>query len=253
MAMSGSASSTSTTGRSVVNEWRSSPLAGTTSTPPGKRARRRSRAAASSGVELVAGDQLVDLARLLLMLIPVVVRVVRDLLLLVVVERAAFVLLEDLVPDGLRGVALLRAHLAGREREDVVLDVEARDHAVREPAEVAALVLRGGVLAVLLHDLGEVPAVVDRLLDVVDLLQLIGERLEVAAAHLGRPDRDPGEVDLGRRRSHRDRLRLLSVEILQDVVAHVRLHVGDGEAVRLRALHERAVVGTLRLEELDDV
>src|SRR5512141_145842 len=140
--MSGSASRTRTSGRSVANVCRSRALASTTSTPAGKRARTCSRAAISSGVELVAGDQLLDLMRLLLVLVPVVVGVVRDLLLLIVVERSARVLLEDLVPDRLRRIALLRAHLAGGQREHVVLDVEPRDHAPREPPEIAALVER---------------------------------------------------------------------------------------------------------------
>src|SRR5205823_5076522 len=161
--------------------WRSSALARMTSTPPGKRARRRSRSAPRSGFELVARDQLLDLVRSLLTLVEVVVRVIGDLLLLIVVERAARILLQDLVPDRLRLIGLLRAHLPGVEREHVLLDVELRDHPAREPPEVAALVARRGVLAVLLGDLGEVLAVVERLLDVRHLLQLIGERLEVAA------------------------------------------------------------------------
>src|SRR5687768_18599220 len=112
----------------------------------------RPSAAARSGVELVAGDQLLDRVRRLLLLVPVRVGVVGDLLLLVVVEVAARALLEDLVPDGLRRVALLRADLALCEREDVLLDLEPRDHALREPSEVAALLVRLGVLAVLLRD-----------------------------------------------------------------------------------------------------
>src|SRR5438270_8916321 len=125
------------------------------STPPGNRSRRRSSASARSGVELVARDQLLDRVRALLTLIPIGVRVVADLLLLIVVERPRRVLLEHLVPDGLRRVALLRAHLADIELVDVVLDVETGDHAVGEPAEVAALVGGRGVLAVLLGDIGE--------------------------------------------------------------------------------------------------
>src|SRR2546428_4750258 len=182
--MSGSASSTRSTGRSVLKEWRSSADARTTSTPAGQRARTTSSASVRSGVELVSGDQLLDLMRRLLRLKPIRVRLIADLLLLIVVERAARILLEDLVPNGLRGVGLLAAHLAGREREDVLLDLQTRDHPAREPSEVAILVRRRAVLAVLLHDRAEVGPIVERLLDVGDLLQLIGERLEIAAAHL---------------------------------------------------------------------
>src|SRR5919204_1498920 len=134
--MSGSASSTRTIGRSVWNECRSSADARMTSTPPGKRARSFSSALLSSDVELVARDQLLDVVRLLQMLIPIVVRLIGDLLLLIVVERAARILLEHLVPDGLRLIGLLRAHLADVEREHILLDVDLRDHAARVPAEV---------------------------------------------------------------------------------------------------------------------
>src|SRR5436309_6222115 len=158
-----------TTGRSALNVCRSSALAGTMSTPSGNRARSVSRISARLGVELVARDQLLDRVRLLQTLEPVGVRVVADLLLLIVVERATRILLEHLVPDRLRRVALLCADLADVETEYILLDVEARDHALREPTQVAALVLRRAVLAVLLHDLREVGAGVDRLLDVGDL------------------------------------------------------------------------------------
>src|SRR4051812_30197773 len=97
------------------------------STPAGQRSRRRRSAAARSGVELVAGDQLLDRVRLLLVLIPVAVGVVGDLLLLIIIEIAARALLDDLVPDGLRRVALLRADLALRKPEHIVLDIETRD------------------------------------------------------------------------------------------------------------------------------
>src|SRR5262245_44705587 len=121
--MSGSVSSTMRTGRSVLNEWRSSADARTTSTPPGQRARIVARAAVSSGVELVTRDQLEDLVRGLRLLVPIRVGLVADLLLLIVVERAARILLEDLVPDRLRRVRLLAADLALLQREDVLLDL----------------------------------------------------------------------------------------------------------------------------------
>src|SRR5689334_7020493 len=116
-AASGSVSSTSTVGRIAVKVWRSSALAGTTSTPPGQRSRSRPSAAARSGVELVTRDQLLDRVRSLSPLIPVLVCAVRDLRLLIVVDGAARALLDDLVPDGLRRVALLRAHLVHVEAE----------------------------------------------------------------------------------------------------------------------------------------
>src|SRR5512144_472083 len=71
-------------------------------------------------VQLMTGHQLLDLVDLLHLLVPVVVRVVLDLLLLRIVERAARILLDHFVPDGLRRVALLRAHLPDAEREHVV-------------------------------------------------------------------------------------------------------------------------------------
>src|SRR5688500_19719655 len=106
--MSGATSTTRTTARSVENEWRSSLLAGMTSTPPGNRARSFSSAPGRSGVELVPGHQLLDAVCLLLLLEPVRVRAVLDLRLLVVVEGAGGVLLEDLVRDGVGAVAVLR-------------------------------------------------------------------------------------------------------------------------------------------------
>src|SRR5919198_5780775 len=115
--MSGSASSTRTIGRSVWNECRSSADARMTSTPPGNRARSFSSAVLSSDVELVTWDQLLDVVRLLPVLVRVVVRLIGDLLLLIVVERAARILAEHLVPDGLRLIRFLRAHLADVERE----------------------------------------------------------------------------------------------------------------------------------------
>src|SRR5437773_5573923 len=251
--MSGSASRTSSTGRSVLNEWRSSAGARTTSTPPGQRARTAASAAARSGVELVTRDQLLDLVGGLLTLVPVAVRLIVDLLLLIVGGRAAGILLDDLVPDGLRRVGLLAAHLADAEREDVLLDGEARDHPAREPPEVAALLGGRAVLAVLRHDVLELLALVKRLLDVGHLLQLIGEGLEVAAVHLRGRDRDPREVHLLGRRLHALVLRPLRVRVLENVVLHVRLDVGRAVPVRERALREHALVRTAQLEQLDDV
>ena len=79
---------TSTTARRVEKEWRSSALAGMTSTPPGNRARSASIALGRSAVELVPGHQLLNAVRLLLLLEPVRVRAVLDLRLLIVLERA---------------------------------------------------------------------------------------------------------------------------------------------------------------------
>src|SRR6266508_1235375 len=173
------ASSTRPTARSVENECRASVLAGTTSTPPGKRARSCSRAPGRSAVELVSGHQLLDAVRLLLLVEPVRVRVVRDLLLLVVVERARGILLEDLVPDRVAPVAVLDRTQADVKHEDLVLDVDLCQHAARVPAELATLLLCRAVLGELLRDLGEVRSLVELLLDVRHLLQLIGVGLEV--------------------------------------------------------------------------
>src|SRR5687767_1880038 len=122
--MSGCASRTSTTARSVENEWRSSALAGMTSTPPGKRARTCSSAPVRSAVELVPGDQPLDAVCLLLLVDPVRVRAVADLRLLLLVERTRRVLLEHLVPGREGAVAVLpRAH-AHVEREYLVLEID---------------------------------------------------------------------------------------------------------------------------------
>src|SRR6266545_3139593 len=102
MARSGVVSSTSTTARSVENEWRSSALAGMTSTPEGKRARISSSAPARSAVELVPGHQLLD--------------------------------------------AVLDGAQADVEHEDLVLEIDLREHPPRVPAELAALVLGDAVL-----------------------------------------------------------------------------------------------------------
>src|SRR5687767_9208231 len=126
--MSGATSTTRTTARSVENEWRSSLLAGMTSTPPGNRARRFSSAPGRSGVELVPGHQLLNAVRFLLLLEPVRVRAVLDRRLLSVLERAGGILLEDLVPGGVRAVAVLRSPLAHVEPEDLVLQIDVGDH-----------------------------------------------------------------------------------------------------------------------------
>src|SRR5258705_11377517 len=167
-----------TTARSVENEWRSSALAGMTSTPPGNRARSRSSASGRSAVELVSGHQLLDAVRLLLLLEPVRVRVVFDLRLLLVGELARRILLEDLVPDGRRLVAVLGRAQADVEDEDLALEAGVGEHAARVPAELAAVVLRRAVFRELLCDLGELGARIERFLDVGDLLELIGVGLE---------------------------------------------------------------------------
>src|SRR5687768_17740996 len=125
--MSGATSTTRTTARSVENEWRSSLLAGMTSTPPGNRARRFSSAPGRSGVELVPGHQLLNAVCLLPLLEPVRVRAVLDLRLLVVVERAGGILLEDLVPGRVGAVAVLGRSIAHVETEDLVLEIDLRE------------------------------------------------------------------------------------------------------------------------------
>src|SRR6266542_5538441 len=200
MARSGVVSSTSTTARSVENEWRSSALAGMTSTPPGKRTRSCSSAPGRSAVELVPGHQLLDAVRLFLLLEPVRVGVVLDLGLLVVVERARRILLEDLVPDGIGAIAVLDRAQPYVEGEDLVLEVDLREHAACVPAELAALLLGRAVLREEPCDLREVGSLVELLLDVRDLLQLVRVGLEVAAsARERRGDLDKGDAHLLRR------------------------------------------------------
>src|SRR5688572_10975033 len=113
---------TRTTARRVEKEWRSTALAGMTSTPPGNRARSASRARGRSGrIEFVPGRQLPDAVCLLLLLEPVRVRAVLDRRLLGVLYSAGWILLEDLVPDGVRAVAVLCGPRADVEGEDLVL------------------------------------------------------------------------------------------------------------------------------------
>src|SRR5438552_2448382 len=138
--------------RSVESACPSSALAGITSTPPGQRSRR----APSALLELEAGDEAEDVVRLLLLAQPVLVRAVLDLRLLIVFEVSRRGLLDDLVPDRRGEPVVLLAARAGIEVEELVLGSEVGEHAAREPSDVAALVLRGAVLAVLLRHLGEV-------------------------------------------------------------------------------------------------
>src|SRR5712691_11008327 len=199
--MSGSTSSTSTTARSVENEWRSSALAGMTSTPPGNRSRSRCSASERSAVELVSGHQLLDAVRQLLLLEPVRVRVVLDLGFLLIGERARRILLEDLVPDRVGLIAVLTRALTHVQGEDLVLEIDLREHAVRVPTKIATRVLRRAVLRELLRDLREVRPLVELCLDVLELLQLIRVRLEVSAGGgVRRRDLDPRDVSLFCRR-----------------------------------------------------
>src|SRR5712692_7248275 len=163
------------TARSVENACRSRRPAGTTSMPSGQRFRTAARAAVL--LELDARDEAEDVVSLLLLVEPVLVGVVRHRLLLIGLEVARVGLLDDLVPGRRREQAVLLAHLASRDGEELVLRGEIGDRPARDPAHVAALVLRRGVFGVLLHDLGEVGPGVECLADVGDLLQLIGERL----------------------------------------------------------------------------
>src|SRR5438445_764622 len=168
-----------------------------TSTPAGQRRRSAARSTAAPGgseggeapfddlLELEAWDEPDDVVRLLLLAQPVRVRVVLDLLFLVVVERARVALFEHLVPGRIDAGVVLSAARADIEREELVLGREVREHPTREPAHVAALVLRLAVLRELLGDLGEIGPLVERGVDVRDLLELRREGGEVAA------DRDP--------------------------------------------------------------
>src|SRR5437867_1847038 len=225
-----------------------------TSTPPGKRARSFSSAPGRSAVELVPWHQLLDAVLLLLLLEPIGVGVVRDPLLLIVVERARRILLKDLVPDRVRPIAVLDRPESDIQREDRGLEVDPRQHAVRVPAELAALVLRRAVLRELLRDGREVRSRIERLLDVRDLLQLIGVRLEVATgARIGRRDLDPRHAHLLRGRLRVLFLRALGVLLTEQLVASARSYLVDRDLVRHRALDEVVLLGSARLEYLEDV
>src|SRR5207302_963987 len=242
----------SETGRIVANVCRSSALAGTTSTPEGHRARTAASVAAPL-LELETGDEAEDVVRLLLLVQPVLVRVVLDLRLLIVVERARVRLLDDLVPGRVVEAVVLLADLPRVEGEDLVLGREVGQHAARDPAEVAALVLRGRILGVLLGDVAEVGPALQRGRDVVHLLELGAERLEVAADRLRSRDLDHRDVHLRRRGGDRRVLALGRELVAQHVVAGVPLDVGEGEARRQPLLHDLVRLGTLPLLHLDDV
>src|SRR5437762_5114106 len=235
--------------RSVESACPSSALAGITSTPPGQRSRR----APSALLELEAGDEAEDVVRLLLLAQPVLVRAVLDLRLLIVFEVARRGFLDDLVPDRRGEPVVLLAARAGIEVEELVLGSEVGEHAPREPSDVAALVLRGAVLAVLLRHLGEVGAAVERLVDVGDLLQLRGERLKVSGGRARGGDLDHRDVHLGGRRGDRLVLPLFGDPVADDVVAAVRLDVSDREAGGEPALHHVVLGCGLALLDLDDV
>src|SRR5687768_13668139 len=230
---------TRTTARRVEKEWRSSALAGMTSTPPGNRARSASSAPGRSGVELVPGHQLLDAVCFLLLLEPVRVGAVLDLRLLLVLERARGILLEDLVPDGVGVVAVLRCPIAHVEGEDLVLEIDLREHPARIPTQLAALLRRGAVLRELLRDLREVRALVELGVDVPKLLQLIRVLLEVTARGRERGgDLDPRDTHLLRRRRRVPLLRSLRVLLAQQLVACPGPDLFGGYPVRVGALHE---------------
>src|SRR2546426_2056209 len=233
----------------VTNVWRSRRLAGTTSTPPGQ----RSRSAARWLVELEARDEAEDVVRLLLLVQPVLVRVVLDRLLLRVIEVSGVRFLGRLDPcRGVECIVLLAAR-TGIEIEELVLRREIGEHAARDPAHVSTLVLRGAVLGVLLRDLAEVGAAVERGADVGDLLELGGERLEVAADRARGGNLDLRDVDLRSRRHDGLILPALGEFIAQELVTRVRLHVVDGEARGEPALHDLVLFRPSALLDLDDV
>src|SRR5882762_4643636 len=142
------------TARSVENACRSRRLAGTRSMPAGQ----RSRTAASAAVllELEARDEAEDVVSLLLPVEPVRVRVVGDRLLLRVFEIARVGLLDHLVPGRRGETVVLLAPLARGDVEELVLGRDIGQHPACDPADIAALVLGGAVLGVLLRDLREV-------------------------------------------------------------------------------------------------
>src|SRR6266542_3394708 len=217
MARSGVVSSTSTTARSVENEGRSSALAGMTSTPPGKRARSCSSAPGRSAVELVPGHQLLDAVRLLLLLEPVRVGVVLDLGLLFVVERAPRILPEDLVPDRVGAIAVLDGAEPDVEDEDLVLEVDLREHPARVPSELAAHVLGGGILR-------EEPR-----------------------------DLDPSDAHLLRRRLPAALLRAPGVLLAQQLVARARSDLLRRYPIGERTLDELVLFRSALLDHLQDV
>src|SRR6266545_712223 len=254
MARSGVVSSTSTTARSVENEWRSSALAGMTSTPPGKRARSCSSAPGRSAVELVPGHQLLDAVRLLLLLEPVRVGVVLDLGLLFVVERARRILLEDLVPDRVGAIAVLDRAEPDVEDEDLVLEVDLREHPARVPPELAAHVLGGGVLRDEPRDLRELRSPFELLLDVRDLLQLFAVCLEVGArGREWRRDLDPSDAHLLRRRLPAALLRAPGVLLAQQLVARARSDLLRRYPIGERTLDELVLFRSALLDHLQDV
>src|SRR4051812_45498445 len=212
------------TARKVENACRSRPLARTTSMPAGQ----RSRTAASAAVllELEAGDEAADVVSLLLLIEPIRVGVVVDGLLLGVLELARVGLLNDLVPGGEREPIVLLTQLAGFDGEELVLGREVGEHPAGEPAHVATLVLRRAVFGVLLRDFREVRAGIERFADRGDLLELIGEGLEVTADRTRRPDLYLRDVDLSGRRDHPAILLPLGERVAEDVVLCVTLDVG---------------------------
>src|SRR5438309_639577 len=238
------------TARSVENACRSRRLAGTTSMPAGQRF--RTAASAAVLLELEARDEAEDVVSLLLLVEPVLVSVVRHGLLLIGLEIARVGLLDDLVPGRRREPAVLAGHLSGHQVEELVLRGDVGDRPAREPAQVATLVLGRGVLGVLLRDLSEVGAGVERLADVGDFLQLIAECLEVASSRARSRDLDLRGVHL---RGRRDDALLLPLRelVTQDVVLDVPLDVGFGEAAREPPLHDVVLRRPAALLHLDDV
>src|SRR5439155_3047149 len=105
-----------------------------------------------------------------------------------------------------------------------------RADAWREPSKVVALLLRRAVLGVLLRDLAEVRALVQRARDIGHLLQLIGERLKVPAHGPRSRDLYLGDVDLGGRRRDGLVLPALGEFVAKKLVTGVGLDVVRAEA-----------------------
>ena len=176
-----------------------------------------------------------------------------DLLGLNVRERAGRVLLDDLVELGGARVRELPAHGARCEGEELVLLGHSVDLAAREPAGVAPLRGLGRVLAVLLGDLGEVGAAVDRGLRRADLLEGVGEVRRHLARRRRHADQDVEQVDLLGRRRDRLRLRDRGVVLAEQVVLRVLEDLALAEAACEPASDERICLGPATFGHLDHV
>src|SRR2546430_4247406 len=170
-----------------------------------------------------------------------------------VVEVARVGLLDDLVPGRDREAVVLLAQLAGVDVEELVLGREIGEHPARDPSHVATLILRRAVFGILLRHLREVGPSVERLPDLSDLLQLIGECLEVASLRARRRVLDLRDVHLRCRRCDAAVLLPLRELVAQDVVLRVALDIRMREAGGEPSLHDLVLGGTAALLDLDDV